>query len=112
MRINGCLRKMVVLGLVGALAALMAATPVLAQKSAELKDAAKMMQDGWTQFNQGQRMVIKGKEMNDLVAVQQGAEGLMGSGNNVIKQGRDTMDQGATLYAQGLKTCPSAKPGR
>jgi len=37
------------------------------------------------------------------VAVKQGAEGLMGPGNNVIKQGRDTMDQGAKLYAQGLQ---------
>jgi hypothetical protein len=75
----------------------------LAQVSQELKDAAKMMQNGWTQFNQGQRMVIQGKEMNDLVAVQQGAEKLMAPGNNVIKEGRDTMDRGAKLYAQGLK---------
>jgi len=79
------------------------ASLALAQKGQELKDAAQMMQNGWTQFNQGQKMVIQGKEMNDLVAVQQGAEGLMGPGNNVIKQGRDTMDQGAKLYAQGLQ---------
>jgi hypothetical protein len=75
----------------------------LAQVSKELKDAAKMMQNGWTQFNQGQKMVIQGKEMNDLVAVQQGAEGPMGQGNNVIKEGRDTMHRGAKLYAQGLQ---------
>jgi hypothetical protein len=74
----------------------------LAQVSKELKDAVKMMQNGWTQFNQGQKMVIQGKEMNDLVAVPQGAAGLMGPGNNVIKKGRDTVDQGAKLYAQGL----------
>jgi hypothetical protein len=31
-----------------------------------------MMSDGWKMYNDGQRMVIQGKEMNDLVAVQMG----------------------------------------
>jgi hypothetical protein len=101
MKRNSVFGKLVVLGIIGAFAALALTTPALAQKSQELKDAAKMMQDGWKQFNDGQRMIIKGKEMNDLVAVQQGAEGLMSPGNKVIQDGRNTMDQGAKLYAQG-----------
>ena len=75
----------------------------LAQKGQEIKDAAQMMQNGWKQFNDGQRMVIKGKEMNDLVAVQGGFQGQMIQGNKVIQDGRATMDRGAKLYAQGEK---------
>jgi hypothetical protein len=63
-----------------------------------------MMEDGWKQFNDGQRMVIKGVEMNNLVAVQGGFQGQMPPGNKVIQDGRNTMDQGAKLYAQGEKT--------
>ena len=87
--------------LIGACVALALITPALAQKGQELKDAAKMMQDGWKMFNDGQRMIIKGKEMNGLVAVKQGAAGLMAPGNKVIQDGRTTMDRGAKLYAQG-----------
>jgi hypothetical protein len=75
----------------------------LAQKGQELKDAAQMMQDGWKQFNDGQRMVIQGKEMNDLVAVQGGFQDKMVQGNKVIQDGRVTMDRGAKLYARGEK---------
>jgi uncharacterized Zn-binding protein involved in type VI secretion len=76
----------------------------LAQVSQELKDAHKMMQNGWTMFNQGQDMVIKGKEMNDQVAVQMGFQNKMVQGNQIIQQGRNTVTQGATLFAQGDKT--------
>ena len=95
--------KVLTVMVVGAFLVMGLSSLALAQVSQELKDAAKMMQNGWTQFNQGQKMVIQGKEMNDLVAVQQGAQSLMGPGNNVIQQGRDTMDRGAKLYAQGLQ---------
>ena len=60
---------MVVFGIIGALAALALTSPALAQKAAGDKDAHKMMSDGWKQYDDGQRMVIKGQEMNDLVAV-------------------------------------------
>jgi uncharacterized protein with beta-barrel porin domain len=44
--------------------------------------------------------------MNNLVAVQGGFQDLMAPGN---KDGRNTMDQGAKLYAQGEKTYLSNK---
>ena len=96
-------KKLLTVMVIGVFLVMGLASLGLAQVSKEIKDAAKMMQNGWTQFNQGQRMVIQGKEMDDLVAVQQGAEKLMAPGNNVIKEGRDTIDRGAKLYAQGLK---------
>lgn len=103
------LRKIAVLFFIGAFAALTLATPALAQKGQELKDAAKMMQDGWKMFNDGQRMIIKGAEMNNLMAVRGGFQDLMTPGNKVIQDGRNTMDQGAKLYAQGEKTYLSKK---
>jgi hypothetical protein len=63
-----------------------------------------MMQDGWKMVNDGQRMVIKGVEMNNLVAVQGGFQDKMAPGNKVIQDGRNTCTQGATLIAQGEKT--------
>ena len=93
-------------------------SPALAQKAQELKDAHKMMADGWKIYNDGQRMVIKGKEMNDLVAVQGGFQGKMVQGDKIIQDGRNTQTQAATLFAQGektftenLKTPSVAKPG-
>ena len=41
-------------------------------------------------YNGGQRMVIKGKEMNDLVAVQMGFQDKMVQGNKIIQDGRNT----------------------
>ena len=81
------------------LAAFALATPALAQKAAH-----KMMADGWKQFNDGQRMVIKGVEMNNLVAVQGGFQDKMEPGNKIIQDGRNTQTQSATLFAQGEKT--------
>ena len=104
MKRNSVFGKMVVLGIIGAFAALTLATPALAQKSQELKDAHKMMADGWKMYNDGQRMVIKGKEMNDLVAVQMGFQDKMVQGDKIIQDGRNTQTQAATLFAQGDKT--------
>jgi hypothetical protein len=59
-------------------------SPALAQKAQELKDAHKMMSNGWQMYNDGQRMVIKGKEMNDLVAVHMGFQDQMVQGNKII----------------------------
>jgi hypothetical protein len=102
----------------GALAVMAVSSLAMAQQAQWMKDAAKMMSDGWKQFNDGQRMVIQGKEMNDLVAVQMGFEGQMAQGNKIIRDGRNTQTQAATLFAQGEKTYldnqanPSvAKPG-
>ena len=47
MKRNSVFGKMVVLGIIGAFAALALTTPALAQKAQELKDAHKMMADGW-----------------------------------------------------------------
>ena len=77
MKRNSVFGKMIVLGIIGAFAALALTTPALAQQAQWMKDAHKMMEDGWKQFNDGQRMVIKGKEMNDLVAVQMGFQDKM-----------------------------------
>ena len=104
MKRNGVFGKMVVLGIIGAFAVLALTTPVLAQQAQELKDAHKMMADGWKQFNDGQRQVIQGKEMNDLVAVQMGFQDKMVQGNKIIQDGRNTQTQAATLFAQGEKT--------
>jgi hypothetical protein len=104
MKRNSVFGKMVVLGIIGAFAALALTTPALAQKSQELKDAHKMMADGWKMYNDGQRMVIKGKEMNDLVAVQMGFQDKMVQGDKIIQDGRNTQTQAATLFAQGDKT--------
>jgi ABC-type multidrug transport system fused ATPase/permease subunit len=79
-------------------------SPALAQKAQELKDAHKMMADGWKMFNDGQQQVIQGKEMNDLVATQMGFQDKMAPGNKFIQDGRNTITQGATLFAQGDKT--------
>jgi hypothetical protein len=104
MKSNGVVGKMVILGIIGAFAALAVATPALAQKAQELKEAHKMMADGWKMYNDGQRMVIKGKEMNDLVAVQMGFQDKMVQGEKIIQDGRNTQTQAATLFAQGEKT--------
>ena len=104
MKRNGVFGKMVVLGIIGAFAALALTTPVLAQVAQELKDAHKMMADGWKMYNDGQRQIIQGKEMNDQVAVQGGFQDKMAPGNKYILDGRNTITQGATLFAQGDKT--------
>jgi ribosomal protein S19E (S16A) len=79
----------------------------LAQVSQELQDAHKMMANGWTMYNQGQDMVIQGKEMNDQVAAQMGFLNQMAQGNKIIQDGRNTITQGATLFAQGDQTFTS-----
>ena len=104
MKRNSVLGKMVVLGIIGAFAALALTTPALAQKAQEHKDAHKMMADGWKMYDDGQRMVIKGQEMNDLVAVQMGFKKDMDPGDRYIQDGRKTITQAATLFAQGEKT--------
>jgi len=64
-------------------------------------------------YNDGQRTVIKGKEMNDLVAVKMGFQDKMAQGNKIIQDGRNTQTQAATLFAQGDKTFTKnlANPG-
>ena len=102
MQRKNVLRKIAVLFFIGAFVAL--ATPALAKEKNLLQDAAKMMSDGWKQFNDGQRMVVKGVEMNNLVAVQGGFQDQMAQGNQVITTGRETAARGAKLVAQGEKT--------
>jgi len=101
---QGKLAKVFTMLVIGTLTVLAFSSLALAQKAKEMQDAHQMMQDGWKQFNDGQRMVIKGVEMNNLVAAQAGLEGKMAPGNKVIQDGRNTGTQGATLIAQGEKT--------
>ena len=101
---QGSLAKMLSLLVMVTLTVMAFSSLALAQQAQWLKDAHKMMEDGWKQFNDGQRMVIKGKEMNDLVAVQMGFQDKMAQGNKIIQDGRNTATQGATLFAQGEKT--------
>jgi len=61
MKRNSVFGKMVVLGIIGAFAALALATPALAQKAKEMDAVAKMMSDGWKQFNDGQSMIHQGR---------------------------------------------------
>jgi hypothetical protein len=101
---QGRLAKVLFLLLMGTLALMAFSSPALAQKAQELKEAHKMMADGWKMYNDGQRMIIKGKEMNDLVAVQGGFQDKMVQGDKIIQDGRNTQTQAATLFAQGEKT--------
>ena len=101
---QGKLAKVLSLLVMVALPLMAFSSPALAQKAQELKDAHKMMADGWKMYNYGQRMVIQGKEMNDLVAVQMGFQDKMVQGNKIIEDGRNTVTQAATLFAQGEKT--------
>jgi hypothetical protein len=55
-------------------------------------------------FDDGQRTVIKGLEMNNLLAGQLGFQDLMKPGNTVMGKGRDSVLEGAKLFAQGQKT--------
>jgi gas vesicle protein len=103
MKRNSVVWKMVTLGIVGAFAALILATPVLAQVSKEVKDAAKMMSDAWKKFEDGQHTVIKGLAMNKQVATQMGFEDLLTPGNKTIASGRDSVLTGAKSFAQGQK---------
>ena len=55
-----------------------------------------MMPDGWKVFNDGQRMIIKGVEVINQVALHQGFQNLMAPGNRVA-QGKGA----ATMFSQG-----------
>jgi hypothetical protein len=76
----------------------------LAQTAQVLKDSHKMMQDAWKMFDSGQRMVIQGVEMNKQVAAQAGFASQMAQGDKIIQDGRNTIFQGAQLFAQGEQT--------
>ena len=96
-------KKVLTVVVLGAFVIMGLSSLALAQKAQWMKDAHKMMSDGWKQFNDGQRMVIKGVEMNNLVAVQIGFQDKMVQGNKIIQDGRNTATQGATLFGQGEK---------
>ena len=108
MKRNSVLGKMVILGIVGAFAALILATPALAQETKVLKEAAKMMSDAWKMFEDGQSTVIKGLEMNNQVAAKMGFQELMKPGNKTIGLGRDSVFTGAKSFAQGQKVVAEA----
>jgi hypothetical protein len=80
----------------------------LAQVSQEIKDANKIMSDAWKQFDDGQRTVIEGMEKNNLTATQAGVKDLMTPGNKTVGTGRDTVLEGAKLFAQGQRIVQGA----
>jgi len=80
----------------------------LTQEMQVLKDSSKMMSDAWKMFDDGQRMVIKGLEMNNLIAAQAGVQDLMNPGNKTMGSGRDSVLEGAKLFAQGQKVVMEA----
>jgi hypothetical protein len=100
--------KLGIVLLVGVALVLAFASLGLAQEAKVMKDSAKMMSDAWKMFDDGQRTVIKGVEMNNQVAAQGGFDSLMAPGNKVIQDGRNTVLQGAQLFAQGEKTVMNA----
>jgi hypothetical protein len=103
---------MVILGIVGVLAALILAIPALAQDANVLKESSKMMSDGWKMFEEGQSTVIKGLEMNNQVAAKMGFQELMKPGNKTIGLGRDSVFTGAKSFAQGQKVVAEASDAK
>jgi hypothetical protein len=97
-------KKMLTVMVVGALLVLGLSSLGLAQQAQVMKDASKMMSDAWKMFDDGQRTVIKGMEMNNQIAGQMGFLDLMKPGNKTVKTGRDTVLTGAKLIAHGEKT--------
>jgi hypothetical protein len=96
-------KKMLTVMIIGAFLVLGLSSLALAKNVKVMKDAAKMMSDAWKMFDDGQRLVIKGLEMNNLIAAQAGAADLMNPGNKTIGSGRDSVLEGAKLFAQGQK---------
>lgn len=101
---QGISRKIAVTLALAAFLAMMWSSLALAQEAQVVADAGKMMTQGFNQFNDGQRMVIEGVNMNSQIAVQQGVDSQMNPGNQTITTGRQTFLQGAELFAQGEKT--------
>ena len=101
-------KKMLTVMVLGAFLMLGLTSLGLAQEMQVMKDASKMMSDAWKMFDDGQRTVIKGMEMNNQIAGQMGFLDLMKPGNQTVGKGRDTVLEGAKLFAQGEKTVMGA----
>jgi hypothetical protein len=101
-------KKMLTVVVLGVFLILGLSSLALAQEAQVLKDSSKMMSDAWKMFDDGQRTVIKGMEMNNQIAGQMGFLDLMKPGNHVVKTGRGTVLQGAKLFAHGEKTVMNA----
>jgi hypothetical protein len=101
-------KKMLTIMVLGAFLVLGLSSLALAQEMKVLKDASKMMSDAWKMFDQGQRMVIQGLEMNNQIAAQAGVQDLMNPGNKTMGSGRDSVLEGAKLFAQGQKVVMDA----
>jgi len=105
---QGSLVKVLTAVVMGLFMVMAFSTLAPAQEAKVLKDAAKMMSDAWKMFDDGQRLVIKGLEMNNLIAAQAGVQDLMNPGNKTIGSGRDSVLEGAKLFAQGQKVVMDA----
>ncbi len=105
-------KKMLTVMVIGAFLVLGLCSLGLAQEMQVMKDASKMMSDAWKMFDEGQRMVIKGLEMNNQIAAQAGVQDLMNPGNKTIGSGRDSVLTGAKSFAQGQKVVMEASDAK
>jgi len=69
--------------------------------SSVAKQGLKMMSDAFKMADDGSKMIEKGMTMNIKVAEAKGAIEKFAQGNQVINDGRTTMQQGAQLFMQG-----------
>ena len=96
-------KKMLTVMVLGAFLILGLSSLGQAQEMQVMKDSAKMMSDAWKMFNDGQRSVIQGLEMNNQVAAQKGFDNEMGPGNKV------TIGRPGHCAARGHPVCPGGK---
>ena len=105
-------KKMLTVMVVGACLILGLCSLGLAQEMQVMKDASKKMSDAWKMFDDGQRMVIQGLEMNNQVAAKVGCADRMKPGNQTIGKGHDTVLEGAKLFSQGQKVVMDASDAK
>ena len=105
-------KKMLTGMIVGACLILGLCSLGLAQEMQVMKDASKKMSDAWKMFDDGQRMVIQGLEMNNQVAAKVGCADRMKPGNQTIGKGHDTVLEGAKLFSQGQKVVMDASDAK
>src|SRR3974390_374437 len=96
-------KKLLAVMVIGAFVMLGLCSLGLAQEMQIMKDAARMMSDAWKMFDEGERMVLKGLEMNNQIAAQAGVRDLMTPGNKTMGMGRDTVVEAAKTFAKGQK---------
>lgn len=101
-------KKLLAVMVIGAFVMLGLCSLGLAQEMQVMKDASKMMFDGWKMFDEGQLTVIKGMEMNNQIAAKAGCPDILNPGNKTMASGRDSVLEGSKMFAQGQKVVMEA----